>query len=107
MLAFVGKLFVHADRISREEHPDVVLCLSTYPLDIYPGARIARKTKAQLVFEVHDLWPLTPILLGGYSPNHPSIRLLQRAEDWAYKNAEVVVSIRSEERRVGKECRSR
>ncbi len=93
MLAFIGKLFAYADRIGREEHPDVVICSSTYPLDIYPGAKIARSAGAQLVFEVHDLWPLTPVLLGGYSPTHPYIRCLRRAEEWAYRNAERVISI--------------
>jgi Glycosyltransferase len=93
ILAFVGKLWAYADRIAREERPDIVICSSTYPLDIHPGARIARKVGARLVFEVHDLWPLTPMLLGGYSPHHPYIRLLQHAEDWAYRNADVVVSI--------------
>jgi glycosyltransferase involved in cell wall biosynthesis len=93
MLVFVSKLHLHADRITREERPDVVICSSTYPLDIYPGARIARKADAQLIFEMHDLWPLTPILLGGYSPRHPYIRVLQRAEDYAYHNADMVVSI--------------
>lgn len=93
MLAFVGKLLAVADRIAREERPNVVICSSTYPLDIYPGAKIARKARAGLVFEVHDLWPLTPVMLGGYSPKHPFIRFLQRAEDRAYKNAEVVISI--------------
>jgi glycosyltransferase involved in cell wall biosynthesis len=93
MLTFVTKLFAHADRIARDERPDVVICSSTYPLDIYPGARIARKMQARLVFEVHDLWPLTPILLGGYSRRHPYIRLLQCAEDWAYGRAEMVVSL--------------
>src|SRR5260370_11602006 len=68
MLAFVGKLLAHAGRIGREEQPDIVICSSTYPLDIYPGAMIARRAGARLVFEVHDLWPLTPMLLGGYSP---------------------------------------
>lgn len=93
MLTFVGKLIAHAQRIAREEKPDVVICSSTYPLDIYAGARIARIARARLVFEVHDLWPLTPILLGGYSPRHPYIRLLQAAEDYAYRNADLVVSI--------------
>src|SRR5215469_2706327 len=93
MLSFVGRLSAYADRLAREVRPDVVVCSSTYPLDIYPGARIARKTRARLVFEVHDLWPLTPMLLGGYSPMHPYIRFLQRAEDWAYSNAETVVSL--------------
>lgn len=93
MLTFVGKLLAHARRIAREEKPDVVICSSTYPLDIYAGARIAGFARARLVFEVHDLWPLTPILLGGYSPGHPYIRLLQAAEDYAYRNADLVVSI--------------
>jgi len=93
ILAFVGKLVAHADRVAREERPDVVICSSTYPIDVYPGARIARKAKARLAFEVHDLWPLTPVLLGGYSRRHPYVRFFQRAEDWAYRNAEVVVSI--------------
>ncbi|MBP2291284.1 glycosyltransferase family 4 protein [Azospirillum rugosum] len=93
ILTFVSKLTAYAGRIAREERPDVVICSSTYPLDIYPGERIARMVGARLVFEVHDLWPLTPMLLGGYSPNHPYIRLLQHAEDRAYRNADTVISI--------------
>lgn len=93
MLTFVGKLLLYADSIAGDERPDIVICSSTYPLDIYPGALIARRTGARLVFEVHDLWPLTPILLGGYSERHPYIRLLQRAEDDAYRMADVVVSL--------------
>jgi glycosyltransferase involved in cell wall biosynthesis len=93
MLAFSGKLFAQAIRVRREERPDVVICSSTHPLDIYAGARIARRAQARLVFEVHDLWPLTPILLGGYSRKHPYIAVLQYTEDWAYRNADLVVSI--------------
>jgi glycosyltransferase involved in cell wall biosynthesis len=33
------------------------------------------------------------MLLGGYSPRHPYIRLLQAAEDYACRNADLVVSI--------------
>lgn len=93
MATFVGKLRLHARRLAREHRPDMVICSSTYPLDIYAGARIARAAAARLVFEVHDLWPLTPMLLGQYSPRHPYIQVLQRAEDWAYRHADAVVSI--------------
>jgi glycosyltransferase involved in cell wall biosynthesis len=93
MMSFAGKLWLHALHIAREQQPALVICSSTYPLDIYAGVRIARQVGARLVFEVHDLWPLTPVLLGGHSPAHPFIRLLQHAEDLAYRRADCVVSI--------------
>jgi len=72
--------------------PDAVLCSSPDLLS-YPGAeRLARACGARLVFEVRDIWPLTLIEIGGYSPRHPFIRLLQRIEDRAYARADRVVS---------------
>jgi len=46
-----------------------------------------------LIFEVHDLWPLTPIELGGMPKWHPFIVVMQIAEDFAYKHADKVISI--------------
>lgn len=93
IFGFVAVLSAFSSRIAREERPDVVVCSSTHPLDIYPGERIAQRAGAHLVFEVHDLWPLAPMLLGGYSAKHPFIRVVQWAEDKAYRDADLVVSI--------------
>jgi glycosyltransferase involved in cell wall biosynthesis len=46
-----------------------------------------------LVYEVHDLWPLSPIELSGMSPRHPFIVLVQAAENAAYRDADIVVSM--------------
>ncbi|MET0856860.1 MAG: glycosyltransferase family 4 protein [Telluria sp.] len=93
MAAFVSRLFAEGKQLAQSFRPDVVIASSTYPMDIWPARRIARLARARLVFEVHDLWPLSPIELGGLSRRHPFIMLVQAAEDYAYRHADVVVSM--------------
>lgn len=93
MVAFVSRLYIDGKKLTQSFKPDIVIASSTYPMDIWPAYRIARLAKAKLVFEVHDLWPLTPMELGGISRWHPFIMLLQSAEDYAYNHADVVVSM--------------
>lgn len=93
MFLFVFKLMFSCGKVWKEFIPEVVIASSTYPLDIYPSRRIARKYKAKLVYEVHDLWPLSPMELGGYSKWHPFIMLMQWAENYAYKKVNAVVSM--------------
>jgi glycosyltransferase involved in cell wall biosynthesis len=93
MASFVSSLFFESKRIAAEFKPDVVIASSTYPMDIWPARRIARLAGAKLVFEIHDLWPLTPMELGRMSKWHPFIMLLQAAEDYAYRHADIVVSM--------------
>ena len=96
--AFLRQVWTDAPQIARTFQPDVVIASSTYPMDIWVAERIARLTRktgkpCKLVFEVHDLWPLSPIELGGMSPRHPFIMLCQAAENHAYQHADVVVSM--------------
>lgn len=93
MFLFVFKLFFRYGKLWREFQPDVVIASSTYPLDIYPAHRIAERYKAKLVYEVHDLWPLSPREIGGYSQWHPFIMIMQAAENSAYKYCDLVVSL--------------
>ena len=90
MLSFAAQLRIRTFPI---EKPDVVIDSSTYPLTIFGANKIARKYGAKLIFEVHDLWPLSPMELGGFSKWHPFIMVMQRAENYAYKNAHRVVSL--------------
>ena len=73
--------------------PDAVIASSTYPMDIWVARHIARAAGAVLVFEVHDLWPLSPIELSGMSRRHPFIQLCHAAETVAYRDADRVVSM--------------
>jgi len=93
MFAFVLRLQREAAHLAAALRPDAVIASSTYPLDIWPACHIARLARARLLFEVHDLWPLTPMELGGHSRWHPFIMLLQAAENFACRRADAVVSI--------------
>ena len=90
---FMWKLRCNYKKIAEKYKPDAVIASSTYPLDIYPAHRIAKRCNAKLCFEIHDLWPLSPMEIGGFSEKNPAIIVLQRAEDFAFKNSDVIVSI--------------
>jgi len=93
MFNFIWRLTENSKKFSKKINPSVVIASSTYPLDIYPAYLISRFSKAKLIFEVHDLWPLTPIELGSMPKWHPFIVIMQIAEDFAYKRADKVISI--------------
>jgi len=93
MLVFVYRLLRLRHRLARLRGLRAVIASSTYPLDICPARWIARRARARLLFEVHDLWPLSPVELGGYSRFHPFILVMQRTEDFAYRKAHWVVSM--------------
>lgn len=74
------------------DKPDAVLCSSPSPIAFLGAQRLAKKFKAKLAFEVRDIWPLTLTEIGGYSPKHPFIRLMQWVENKAYRDSDRVVS---------------
>lgn len=92
MLGFSRALSSRLPRRLRRA-PDVVIASSTHPFDVRPAHRLAKTCGASFVYEVHDVWPLTPMLLGGHGPGHPLMRWMQREEDYAYENADLVVSL--------------
>ncbi len=90
---FLGRAAARARSIAASFRPDVVIGSSTYPMDCWVARRIARRARATLVHEVHDLWPLSPIELSGMSPWHPFALLCGWAEKSAYRHADLVVSM--------------
>ncbi|WP_416201121.1 glycosyltransferase family 4 protein [Thermocaproicibacter melissae] len=93
MLSFLRGLYRYRTELTAQGKPDAIIASSTYPLDIYPAHHFAKKYGAMLIYEVHDLWPLSPIELGGMSPKHPYIRLMQKAENDCYRYSDYVVSL--------------
>ncbi|CAM3385505.1 putative glycosyltransferase [Xenorhabdus nematophila ATCC 19061] len=93
IFSFLLQIILFNKKIIKKTKPNIILASSTYPLDIWVAKYLAKKHKAKLIFEIHDLWPLSPIELGGMSPKHPFMTLCQYAENSAYKYSDAVISI--------------
>lgn len=93
MFSFYRKVKTHARKLAIKYKPDSVIASSTYPMDNYAAAKIAKISGARHFYEVHDLWPLSPMELGGYKASHPFIKYLQKAEDFAYQHVDGVISM--------------
>ncbi len=93
IFTFVYKTYFKSRYLANKYNPDVVIASSTYPSDNYTARKIAKIAKAKYIYEVHDLWPLSPKELGGMSKFHPFIIAMQHAENFAYRNADAVVSM--------------
>ncbi|MEG0899531.1 MAG: glycosyltransferase family 4 protein [Oscillospiraceae bacterium] len=92
---FLFKSYFNVKKILEEITPDVVIASSTYPFDIIIARKIAKKTGAKIVFEVHDIWPLSLIELYGFSKYNPIILLTDYFEKSAYKKSDFVISVLS------------
>ena len=102
--SFVWKLQQNAKKIAKTYKPDLVIASSTYPLDNVPANKIAKIAGAKHCYEAHDIWPLSPMVIGGYSKWHPFIMVMQWAENFACKNSDKVISLLWNSEEHYKEC---
>lgn len=93
IIVFLWKLRKNVKKIAKLYAPNLVIASSTYPLDNIPAHKIAVAANAKYCYEIHDLWPLSPMLIGGYSKYHPFIQVMQWGENYAYKNVDKVISL--------------
>ena len=93
IMTFVWKLNKNVKKIARLYEPDLVIASSTYPIDNIPAYKIAKVSGAKYSYEIHDIWPLSPMLIGGYSKYHPFIMVMQYGENYAYKHVDKVISL--------------
>lgn len=93
MGTFVRKLYKYAWQLASDVQPDLVIAASCYPLDNYPAYKIAKMAGSKYTYEVRDIWPLSPKLIGRYSDYHPFIWVMQKAEDFAYKHVDKIISL--------------
>ncbi len=86
---FLIKLFFYRPK----NKPDIVLVSSMSLLPIIYAIWLQFRYKAKFVLEVRDIWPLTPIQIGGYSKAHPILFFLRQVELLGYRKADAIVSV--------------
>ncbi|SMO55333.1 Glycosyltransferase involved in cell wall bisynthesis [Balnearium lithotrophicum] len=73
--------------------PDYIILSPMETLPVIPTIKLVKNFSSKFIFEVKDIWPLSIVELGNYSPKHPFIRLLKYCETLAIKKADLVVSV--------------
>jgi glycosyltransferase involved in cell wall biosynthesis len=73
--------------------PDIVIVSSMSIFPIFYALFLKWKLKIPFVLEIRDIWPLTPIEIGSYSPNHPFMKLINYVANVGYKKSDCVVSV--------------
>lgn len=74
------------------KRPNVILVSPMAPFPILPSWILAKLYGAKLIYEVKDIWPLSLIEIGGFSPAHPIIKLMSYFERFALRQSNEIVS---------------
>lgn len=75
----------------RLPEPDVIIVSSLSLLTILNGVWLRRRYGCKLVFEIRDIWPLTLVEEGGFSPRNPLVKFLAWVERFGYRHSDLVV----------------
>jgi len=75
------------------DKPSAILISSPSPFPVVSAYKWAKYFNARLLFEVRDIWPLTLVEVGRYSPKHPFVRIMKWIEKFAYKKANNIISV--------------
>ncbi|WP_457611474.1 glycosyltransferase family 4 protein [Lutibacter sp.] len=92
MIVFAFKiLFLKAKLLGK---PDIIIVSSMPIFQILSGIYLRRKYNVKkLIFEIRDLWPLTPMYLSGYPKYHPVVIVMKWIEKIGYKKSDKIVSL--------------
>lgn len=71
--------------------PDVIVVSSLSLLTVLNGFWLRWRYRARLVVEIRDIWPLTIVEEGGFSPRNPMVLGLGLIEKLAYRHADAIV----------------
>jgi glycosyltransferase involved in cell wall biosynthesis len=91
MFAFRGRAYKEM-MSGRHGKPDVVMGSTMTLFGADAARRLAARFSVPFIYEVRDLWPLTPIEIGGHSKWHPFLLYLDYLDGEMAKAADLVIT---------------
>ena len=79
--------------LNKYKRLDLVLVSSMSLWTAIYANHIKRRFKIPFILEIRDIWPLTPIQVGGFSRHNPFIVLFNILEKYAYSRADAIISL--------------
>lgn len=79
--------------IKKLTKPDYIILSPMQTMPIWPVLKWTKKFNSKLIFEIKDIWPLSIMELGNYSPSHPFIKLLKYFEKTSIEQSNAIVSV--------------
>lgn len=87
---FLIKLFLFP---VKKHTPDLVLVSSMSLWASIYGLYLSKRLGVPFILEIRDIWPMTPVEVGGYSKYHPFILLFRFLEKFAYRKSDAIISL--------------
>ena len=91
-LDFVVKLLFNVF-FKKPDKPDKIIVSSSPITPILAGIILKKRYKAELIFEIRDIWPLSLQQLGNYSNKNILIKFLSVIEKVGYNSADKLVGV--------------
>ena len=91
-VSFVTCLFLVQKRRLKKPHVIILSSMSLWPVLNVMVLKI-RYPDVKFIFEVRDIWPLTPVYLGDFSRKHPIIMMMFWLEKMAFTICDHFVSV--------------
>jgi glycosyltransferase involved in cell wall biosynthesis len=89
----LGVARLHRDVPQRLDAPDAIIVSSPHPFAYISAWLLARRFGCRLAFEVRDIWPLSLKVILGLPTWHPLVVACAWLERFAYRTADLVVSL--------------
>lgn len=94
IIVFLLNLWCHRRFFKRKGY-DCIIFSSTYPFDVYlmSALKSSNKNKQLIIWELHDLWPLSLQVLHGLRPKSLFARVCYHAQQYAVEKSDLVISL--------------